>query len=109
MLQRCVHWFNEVLHRPVEVFWVCFALAVAGVILDGTAFRLWSLERDHKTLTEKISSAKVRSRQLEFQIQQAEQPEFIERAARDQFDLVKEGDLIFIFSDEGSEAPEKTK
>ena len=71
-----------------------------GVLLDGTAFRLWSLHRDHRLLTERIDSAKIRSRQLDFRIQRAQQPAFIEKAVRDQFDLVKEGDLIFIFADD---------
>lgn len=84
------------------------AVAIVGILLDGTAFRLWSLWRDHELLTGRIESAKVRSKQIAFKIQMAEQPEFIERAARDQFDLVKEGDLIFIFSDEGTEGVEKT-
>ena len=108
MLQRVYGWFHELLHRPVRVFWICAILAGGGVILDGTAFRIWSLRRDHDLLTEKIESARTRTRQLEFRIQKAHQPEFIEKAVRDQFDLVKEGDLIFIFSDEGSETSEKT-
>lgn len=85
------------------------SLVIAGVILDGTAFRIWSLKRDHRMMTERIGAAKSRSRQLEFRIQKAQQPEYIERAARDQFDLVKEGDLIFIFSEESTEANEKNE
>lgn len=84
------------------------ALAATGVILDGSALRLWGLHRDHDLLVEKIDQAENRSKQLKFQIQEAQQPEFIERAARDRFDLVKEGDLIFIFSDEEAEVPETT-
>lgn len=99
---------NDLLHRPGHVLWICIALAIVGVILDGSALRLWSLHREHGMLTEKIEEAKVRSSQLQFRIQEAQQPEFIERAARDQFDLVKEGDLIFIFSDEESVAPENS-
>lgn len=108
MFTSIYRWFHNLVHRPVQVFWICCALAFVGILLDGTAFRLWSLHRDHRVLTERISQAKVRSKQLEFRIQKAQQPEFIERAARDQFDLVKEGDLIFIFSEETSEDTEKT-
>ena len=103
MLTRLYQWGHELLHRPMRIFWICVGIAMAGVILDGTAFRLWSLQRDHEQLTDKIREAKVRSRQLEFRIQKAQQPAFIEKAVRDQFDLVKEGDLIFIFSDETAE------
>jgi cell division protein FtsB len=103
MLLRCLQWFQNLIHRPAQVFWVCAALAGAGVLLDGTAFRLWSLHRDHEFLTNRIEDARQRTKQLEFRIQKAQRPEFIEKAVRDQFDLVKEGDLVFIFSDEGSE------
>ncbi len=102
---------QDVFHRPMQVFWICTVAATIGVILDGTAFRLWSLKRDHRLLAERIASGKVRNQQLKFRLQTAQQPDFIERAARDQFDLVKEGDLIFIFSDENSDSssehPEK--
>jgi len=84
-------------------------LAGIGVVLDGTAFRLWGLKRDHRLLNERIAKAKQNTKQLGFRIQMAQQPEFIEKAARDQFDLVKEGDLIFIFSDDGADASDKAE
>ena len=108
MLHRCYQWFHHLLHRPLQILSICLGLACIGVVLDGTAFRLWSLHRDHGFLTAKIQDASARSKQLEFRIRRARQPEFIEKAVRDQFDLVKEGDLIFIFSDDGSEVAEKT-
>lgn len=95
------------MHRPIQVFWICVTVSMAGILLDGTAFRLWSLKRDHKMLTSRISAARTRSKQLDFRLQRAMQPEFIEKAARDQFDFVKEGDLIFIFSDETTGSVEK--
>lgn len=113
-VSRGFRWLHELLHRPLQIFWICAVIGLSGLILDGTAFRLWSLKRDHRVLGERIGQAKVRSKQLEFKIQKSQELGFIERAARDQFDLVKEGDLIFIFSDEspeiasGGEGPEKT-
>lgn len=108
MLKFAIQSFNELFYHPVRVLWICVILVVGGLILDGSALRLWGLHRDHQVISTRIEEARRRSRQLEFRIQEAQQPEFIERAARDQFDLVKEGDLIFIFSDEGSESQEKT-
>jgi cell division protein FtsB len=93
-------WFRDLLYHPVRIFWICALLAACGVVLDGTALRLWSLHRDHDQLARKIDESHFQSRQLEFRIQQAQLPGFIERQARDQFDLVKEGDLVFVFSDD---------
>ena len=103
---RTYRWFHELLHKPAQVFWLCLVIAGAGLVLDGTAFRLWSLKRDHRVLAERIGATKVRSKQLDFRIQKSQELGFIERAARDRFDLVKDGDLVFIFADEGAEGPE---
>jgi hypothetical protein len=100
MLQSLYNWFNNLIHRPAQVFWICATLAGVGVVLDGTAFRLWSLHRDHRVFTHRLKEGGIRSRQLDYRIQRAAQPAFIEKAVRDQFDLVKKGDLIFIFSDD---------
>jgi cell division protein FtsB len=104
MLRSTVAWFRELAHHPVRVFWISVAGAAIGVVLDGTAIRLWSLHREHDAIEQRIADAKARSKKMEFKIHEAQSPEFIERAARDQFDLVKEGDLVFIFSDSGQEA-----
>lgn len=100
MLQRLYDFFNHLIHRPAQVFWICALLAGIGVVLDGTAFRLWSLHRDHRTFAQRLEEGSARSRQLDYRIQRAAQPAYIEKAVRDQFDLVKKGDLIFIFSDD---------
>lgn len=101
MIQKYHAWFVDLLYRPARVFWLCLCLAAIGVVLDGSALRLWSLNRDFRDLTHTISEAHAHSKILDFKIQQASSPGFIERQARDQFDLVKEGDLVFVFS--GSE------
>jgi cell division protein FtsB len=103
-------WAREMAHHPVKILWLSLAGAAVGVVLDGTAIRLWSLHREHDAIQGRLAAARVRTREMDFKIHEAQQPEFIERAARDQFDLVKEGDLVFIFSDEsGSEPTENTE
>lgn len=104
MLRSLIDWFRDLAHHPHKVFWISVAGAAIGVILDGTAIRLWSLHREHDAIEQRIGDAKQRSKKMEFRIHEAQSPEFIERAARDQFDLVKEGDLVFIFSDNGQDA-----
>ena len=102
-------WARELAHHPIKILWFALAGAAVGVVLDGTAIRLWSLHREHDQIQSRIAVAKTRSKAMEFRIHEAQSPEFIERAARDQFDLVKEGDLVFIFSDGTPETPEKTE
>ncbi len=91
------------LNRPIQVFWLGVGVLTVNVLLDGSFLQLWSLHRDHDRLARRIEESKGRLKNLEFRIQKAQQPQFIERQARDQFDLVKEGDLIFVFSDDPPE------
>jgi cell division protein FtsB len=100
MLIQSTRWFHDWLHRPLRVFWLCLAFGLVSLLFDGSLFRLWSLHRDQTRLYTRIDESRAQTKQLDFHIQEAQQSGFIERQARDQFDLVKEGDLIFIFADE---------
>ena len=91
---------HDFLFHPLKVFWVCLALLIVSLLLDGSFIKLWRLQRDRTLLTTKIEQAKFNSRQLEFRIHEANQTEYIERQARDQLDLVREGDLVFVFSED---------
>ncbi len=94
----------QLLNNPLKVFWICAAVCFASVILDGSFIRLWSLHREAAALEVKIDAAKGNAQQLASKIKEAQQPAFIERQARDQLDLVKEGDLVFVFADEAQVA-----
>lgn len=106
MLTAWTRRFHDLLHRPLWVLWICVGLGSASVMLDGSFIHLWSLHRNLAGLNRRIDESKRRLRQLEFQIHEAKQPQFIEHQARDQFDLVKEGDLIFVFAEDSME-PER--
>ncbi len=71
-----------------------------NLVLDGSLFRLWSLHRDYDGLQSEIQAVKKQNDKLKGQLQKAKDPAFLEREARDRFDLVSEGDLVFVFSEE---------
>ncbi len=91
---------HDFLFRPTKIFWTCLIVFIASLLFDGTFIKLWRLQRDQVLLISRIDQAKTKSKQLEYQIHEAYQTEFIERQARDQLDLVREGDLVFVFSDD---------
>ncbi len=91
---------HDFLFHPSKVFWTCLSIFIASLLMDGTFIKLWRLQHDRTILTNRIEQAKSKSKQLEFRIHEAYQTEFIERQARDQLDLVREGDLVFVFSDD---------
>lgn len=94
--------FREWLQHPARVLLVVGSLAFVAVLLDGTLFRLWSLDRDHDRLVARIESLRLSIRDKEKRLAESNRPEFIERQAREQLDLVRDGDLVFIFSDSDS-------
>lgn len=55
---------------------------------------------DQGQLQQEIQTLKARSTELRSKLQKAKDPSFLEREARDRFDLVSEGDLVFVFTDE---------
>jgi len=94
---------NNLLQAPQKVIWICLGLVVLNLIIDGSLFRLWSLHRDYQTIQGNILSLDQQNAKLKMQLAKAKDPAFLEREARDRFDLVSEGDLVFVFSEE--EAP----
>lgn len=75
-----------------------------NLVLDGSLLRLWSLHRDHDSIQEKIQVLQSKTTEMKARLAKAKDPAFLEREARDRFDLVSEGDLVFVFSEE--EAPD---
>ena len=59
-----------------------------------------SLYHDHVQLQQSAEILKNRSAEFRVKLQKAKDPSFLEKEARDRFDLVSRGDLVFVFSDE---------
>ncbi len=95
---------NRLLHSPLKVVWLCLALVVLNLGLDGSWLHLWTLHSDFQNIQSGIHSLEQQNSKLRMQLARAKDPAFLEREARDRFDLVSEGDLVFVFSEE-EEAP----
>lgn len=94
------HGLNDLLQNPQKIFWICLGLITLNVVLDGSLFRLWSLHRDSISIAQNIEILEQQNKELSRRLQRAKDPAFLEREARDRFDLVSEGDLVFVFSEE---------
>lgn len=71
------------------------------MVIDGSVFRLMSLYREDAKIQAGIQSVQNQNQDIRDRLHKARDPAFIERVARDRFDLVSEGDLVFVFSEEG--------
>ena len=104
MVRRFLFGFFQKLHQllqaPQKVIWICLGLTVLNLVLDGSLFRLWSLNRDQTSIQEKIEILQAKNTELKNRLKKVKDPAFLEREARDRFDLVSEGDLVFVFSEE---------
>ena len=99
-ISRFFHWIQEQLNHPLRVFWFCASLAFLNLFVDGSLLRLWNLHQDFKDIESRTAEMEVRNQEMDDKLRRASDPLFIEREARDRFDLVGEGDLVFVFADE---------
>lgn len=100
LFARLAKIISDFLQRPLQVLTVSFFLVAAGLLLDGSLFRLWRLHRDSKEIARRTELLRSETIDLDKKIKRAKDPNFIELEAREKFDLANEGDLIFVFSDE---------
>lgn len=99
MFSRWNVFFHGLLHNPVKVFLLGVLLTFVMLIYDGSLWQFWSLQRGQEDMKTRVSVLQERAKNLEFQIHQAKKLTYIERQATDQFDYVREGDLIFVFTE----------
>lgn len=92
--------FRKFLNHPSRVAISCLVFLVVYLILNGTVFRLWSLNRDFDRLTADIQKIQGETVRLQAQLKEAKDPSFIEKQARDRLDLVSENDLVFVFAND---------
>lgn len=99
MLSRIRYFIYSLIHQPGKVF--AFGVLFTAIMLtvDGSLWRFWSLQRGQEDMMGRMVDLEQKAKQLEFKIHQANQMTYIERQATDQFDYVREGDLIFVFAD----------
>lgn len=85
--------------KPKWVFYACLIVAFSSLLVNGTFFKLWEFQQEYKHIQRRQQS--IENELLEYQIKmkQAQDPEWIERWAKERYELAREGDLIFIFSE----------
>jgi len=97
---RLIDSLNQFLLAPRKVLLMCLILAGVGTVLDGTLYKIWSLNNERKNVEAKVTETQKSIQTLQKQIKMAHDPKFIEREARNRFDLVNKDDVVFVFADE---------
>lgn len=91
---------SRLLMSPRKILLLCLIFALAGILVDGTLYQMWELGVEKKNMQQKILTTEISIKKLQKQIRMAHDPRFIEREARDRFDLVNKDDIVFVFSDD---------
>lgn len=100
MIRNLIDGLNDFLNNPRKVFITCLIFVLVALLFDGTLIKIWKLNQDIVKLESSIIDIDKANRHVQVQISQANDPRFIEREARDRFDLVEDNDLVFVFSAE---------
>lgn len=87
------------LNRPFRVLICSVCIGMVYLLYDGSFWNLWSLRRNHTEMEKRISSIRDEVKDLQFKVEEAKGRPFIERQATEQLGLVREDDLIIVFSD----------
>ena len=87
------------LNKPGRIFIYGILVTFFILAVDGSFWRFWSLYQNQREIKEQILDLSEKSRQLDFEIRQAKSLSSIERQAVEQFDYIREDDLVFIFSE----------
>ena len=84
---------------PKQIFFISIVVGVLSLFWDGTA-RTWvRLKSRESGLVDSIKKSGQQVSALERKIKKAHDPRYLEQEARERFDLVREGDLVFVFSE----------
>lgn len=90
---------KNLLDQPLKVLFLSAATAMAVLLYDGSFWNLWSLNRNYKEMEKRILTINEANEALQFRVEAAQGTPFIEKQATEQLGLVREDDLIFVFSD----------
>jgi cell division protein FtsB len=93
---------HRFLQSPLKVLWICLALAFVNLILDGSLYRYYVLTKDLESTRHKTLALEKSNEELNAQIKKMQDPRQLERVARERFDLVRDNELVFVFSEDQS-------
>ena len=99
-ISKFSHGLYTFLHKPQKVVVLCVGILICSLLFNGALINLYSLRRGQAKVLSQMGLAKTDLIRLNRQIQVTKDPHYIERQAVDNYDLVSEDDLVFVFSED---------
>lgn len=92
------HFIEKLLMSPQIILVVCLIWITLHLLADGTAFKIWRLSEKEAKLIHSIAVLKQKTQDISLEIQKNYMPDHLEKLARERFDMVRDQDMIFVFS-----------
>lgn len=99
-LVRIFQGLRRVLDKPKTVFILCCLVVFVSLFINGSFWRIWGLRQDLKQSRNHIEKLHTEIRSLKLRQQQARDPMFMEKQARDKLEMAGPDDLVFVFATE---------
>lgn len=96
---KLISWLRQLLNSPKRVGWLCLISLFLVLVIDGSLIRLWSLYNFDSQIESELKGYHLGMEELQNKLEVVSQPDFAERHARDHFDLVKKGEIVFLFAE----------
>lgn len=90
---------KKIIHKPSSVFLIVLAFVVVNLLIDNTIIQIFKLKRDLSIVQNRTEEIENNILKVQDQIKKSSDPAFIEKEARERFDFLHKGELIFIFPD----------
>jgi len=78
---------------------LCGVFLIFTLFVRGSFLNFFKMKQYKSKIAQEIESVQVTSKELKLKLEKVNDPKFIEKQIKEKFDFVKEGDLVFIFSD----------
>ncbi len=89
----------KILYSPKRMFLLCVLGLIVSLVYSGSLSQLSDLYKAKNKIESKIIEVKKSTQQVMTELKDTESLDYFERQAIERFEYVKEGDLIFVFSD----------
>lgn len=94
---------TKILSNTKYTLIVCAVFLFFTLFIRGSFFKYFKMKTYQVKISQKITAVELSSADLKKKLEKVNDPQFIEKQIKEKFDFVKEGDLVFIFSDKSLE------
>lgn len=92
--------FLKSLRQPQRFFFLCLAICFFTLVFDASLWRLYALHKQEQILRNRIHLANEATRTYQGLIEQAKDPHYLKKLAREKFDWLEEDELLYLFPSE---------